>query len=183
MDSALSMIAIKYLFVLGGCASLLCASCRTAPANQDSSALPAISANAAIVGAPADAPAPTIEHTARARYTRADDGLFYVPATVNGKQVRFLLDTGANMVVLTPEDARRIGVEVGVDGASDSIETAAGRSSMDRVVLDRVRVAGQDVKRVEAAVVRDGLHVSLLGQNLLSRLGPITMTRDHIQVR
>lgn len=177
------MIAIKYLFMLGGSVGLLCASCRTAPANQNTSALPKISANAAIVGAPADRPASMSEHTERARYMRADDGLFYVPATVNGKRVRFLLDTGANMVVLTPEDARRIGVEVGVDGATDSIETAAGRSSMDRVMLDQVHVAGQDVKRVEAAVVRDGLHVSLLGQNLLSRLGPITITRDHIQVR
>jgi aspartyl protease family protein len=124
-----------------------------------------------------------IEHPGPATYTRADDGLFYVPAMVNGKQVRFLLDTGANMVVLTPEDARRIGVDVGSDGTSDNIETAAGRSSMDRVMLDQVHVAGQNVKRVEAAVVRNGLQVSLLGQNVLARLGPITMTRDQIQVR
>jgi aspartyl protease family protein len=183
LDSALRMSAIKYLFMLGGCGSLLCVSCCTAPAIQDSSALPPISANAAIVGSPVYTPASTIEHTGRATYTRADDGLFYVPAMVNGKQVRFLLDTGANMVVLTPEDARRLGVEVGIDGASESIETAAGRSGMDRVMLDQVHVAGQDVKRVEAAVVRNGLQVSLLGQNLLSRLGPITMTRDRVQVR
>jgi aspartyl protease family protein len=177
------MIAVKYLFMLGGCASLLCTSCRTAPAIQDSSALPTISANTAIVGAPADTLASMSKHTERATYARADDGMFYVPAVVNGKHVRFLLDTGANMVVLTPEDARRIGVEVGIDGTSESIETAAGRSGMDRVMLDQVRVAGQDVKRVEAAVVRNGLSVSLLGQNLLARLGPITMTRDHVQVR
>ena len=114
------------------------------------------------------------------RISKASDGLFYLSGNVNGKPVRFLIDTGANMVVLTADDARRVGVALGESSPSDSIETAGGMSSMDRVTLDRVSVAGRDVAGIDAAVMQNGLKVSLMGQNLLSKLGPITMSGDEI---
>ena len=40
--------------------------------------------------------------------TRSADGLFYVTAIVNGAPVRFVVDTGSTIVVLTPEDARNV---------------------------------------------------------------------------
>ena len=36
-------------------------------------------------------------------------GHYYVDAEVNGETVRFLVDTGASMVALSPDDAARIG--------------------------------------------------------------------------
>ncbi len=118
------------------------------------------------------------------RYRRDRDGLFYVTARVNGAKVRFLLDTGANMVVLTPADAVRAGLVPGGASGSDravsTMETAAGPSTIDRVTLDRVRVAGRTIDGVDAAVVHHGLKVSLLGQNLLSRLGPVTISGDSV---
>src|SRR6185295_1508387 len=41
---------------------------------------------------------------------RSADGHFYLDAQVNGAQVRFLVDTGASMVALTPADAQRAGI-------------------------------------------------------------------------
>ncbi|CAN5288375.1 hypothetical protein BH11PSE5_BH11PSE5_10760 [soil metagenome] len=113
------------------------------------------------------------------RTGKSPDGLFYVSAKVRGVPVRFLVDTGANIVVLTPEDARRIGVTPGSGGGSD-IETAGGSSRIDRITLDRVSIAGRDLDGVDAAVMHDGLKVSLLGQNLLSKLGPVTITGDEL---
>ena len=141
------------------------------------------SANAAIAGTPPVAAPPETDRVGGETYNRARDGLFYVQGKVNGKPVRFLLDTGANLVVLTPEDAQRAGVPTRGAGAGDSIETVGGRSRMERVTLDRVRVAGKSVSSVEAAVVHNGLRVSILGQNMLSRMGPITISGDTIEVR
>ncbi len=39
------------------------------------------------------------------------DGHFYVQAKVNGNRVTFMVDTGASDIVLTPNDARRIGFD------------------------------------------------------------------------
>ena len=39
-------------------------------------------------------------------YHASPDGHFIVSATANGAPLRFLVDTGATLVVLTPSDAR-----------------------------------------------------------------------------
>lgn len=116
------------------------------------------------------------------RLYRAEDGLFYVTARVNGVPVKFLVDTGATMVVLTPADARRIGIDPNIAAAPQEMETAAGVSKVRSLTLGRVRVAGRDVDDVEAAVMERGLSVSLLGQNLLSRLGAITLSGDELHM-
>jgi aspartyl protease family protein len=114
------------------------------------------------------------------RLRRSDDGLFYVTARVNGVPVRFLVDTGATMVVLTPADARRIGIAANAASVTQHMETAAGSSEVRSLVLGSVEVAGRGVDHVEAAIIERGLGVSLLGQNLLSRLGPITLSGDEL---
>lgn len=118
----------------------------------------------------------------RNRFTRAADGLFYVSARVNGLKVRFLLDTGATMVVLTKADAERVGATRNPAAAKLMMETAAGPSAIDRVTLDHVAIAGHHVTQVDAAIVRRGLKVSLLGQDLLSRLGPVTISGNALEL-
>lgn len=113
----------------------------------------------------------------RRKVRRAADGLFYVTARVNGTPVRFLVDTGANMVVLTRDDATRVGLPPmsANGGMGETMETAAGAAQIDRVTLAHVDVAGRKVRNVDAAVASGELKISLLGQNLLSRLGPVML--------
>ncbi|KQS04165.1 hypothetical protein ASG11_07805 [Sphingomonas sp. Leaf357] len=119
----------------------------------------------------------------RIRIAKASDGLFYVRAKVNGTPVRFLVDTGANLVVLTAADARRVGAAAGAAHLLGDIETAGGTSRMGRVTLDRVTVAGRDLADVDAAVMHNGLKVSLMGQNLLAKLGPIMLSADEMSLQ
>lgn len=141
-----------------------------------------VAANAAVVDDVAQIETESKAAGAPTRFGRAKDGLFYVHATVNGMPVKFVLDTGATLVVLTAQDARRLGLSGTSAGVTDSMETAAGTSSIARVTLDRIKVAGHSVDDVEAAVVPRGLKTSLLGQNLLAQLGPITLSANEAEL-
>ena len=111
---------------------------------------------------------------------RSQDGLFYVTAVVNGAPVRFIVDTGATVVVLTPDDARRVGIAVDATDFTGKANTANGNAAMARVKLSEVVVGATRKEAVEAAVVGQGLHVSLLGQSLLSRLSSVTIQADRM---
>lgn len=115
--------------------------------------------------------------------TRSADGLFYVTAIVNGAPVRFLVDTGASIVVLRPEDALSAGIAIGENGFTATASTANGKTAMARVTLNEVVVGGTRSQGVEAAVVRHNLPVSLLGQSWLSRLGSLTISGDRLRIQ
>lgn len=144
-------------------------------ARQQSDALrtpPAAPRGLVLLGPPATAQGRLINRSA--------DGLFYVTATVNGAPVRFLVDTGATMVVLRPEDAQRAGIALEDDHYTASAETANGRTAMARVTLNELVVGDKRTRGIDAAVVSGDLPVSLLGQNWLSRLDSLTIAGDRL---
>lgn len=111
---------------------------------------------------------------------RDEDGLFYVDAMVNGTRIHFLIDTGANMVVLSPQDAARAGVASG--RAIGSLNTAAGSMSSAMTQINRIAVAGHEFHDVDATIPSAGLRVSLLGQNVLTELGEMRIGRSILTV-
>jgi len=118
-----------------------------------------------------------------AEIMRAPDGLFYVNMKVNGQPVRFLVDTGANVMVLTASDAARVGATPEARKFSNRIATAGGSARMTWTRLDHVELAGREVHGLQAAIVEQGLPVSLLGQNMLSKLGSVTIEGDRLRMR
>ena len=54
------------------------------------------------------------------------DGHFYVNGRANGKRVRFLIDTGASEIVLSPRAAERIGVDLKTLRFTQQYQTANG---------------------------------------------------------
>ncbi|MEN2785575.1 TIGR02281 family clan AA aspartic protease [Sphingomonas qilianensis] len=112
------------------------------------------------------------------RWQRAPDGLFYVNATVNGVRVRFLVDTGASVTVLTSEDARRVGA--GAIGPATTIATVGGSAPMRWTELEKVALGGKRLGRISAAVVDRPGGVSLLGQNTLRRMKTFSINGDEL---
>ncbi len=118
--------------------------------------------------------------SARQTLTRAADGHFYAEAQVNGARIRFLVDTGASLVALTPEDARRAGLAIG--DASGRAQGADGEISFAPVTIDRLAIGSIEARAVRGAVA-ERLPVSLLGQSFLSRVGSVEMRGDTMILR
>ena len=112
--------------------------------------------------------------------TRAPDGHFYAEADVNGAQIRFLVDTGASFVALTPADAQRAGISHGWTRAEAM--GAGGRLEVSPVTIDRMSLGSVSVSRVSGAVI-DDLPVSLLGQSFLSQVGSVEIQGDRMVMR
>lgn len=112
---------------------------------------------------------------------KGPDGHFWADAEVNGQPVRFLVDTGATAVALTPRDAERLGIRPADLKAGYRITTASGASQASAVTLASVSVNGAKLTNVQALVVTDGLDVSLLGMSYLGRLTRFEATRDTLR--
>ncbi|WP_293676367.1 TIGR02281 family clan AA aspartic protease [uncultured Phenylobacterium sp.] len=113
---------------------------------------------------------------------KAADGHFWADAQVNGQPVRFLVDTGATAVALTPKDAERLGFKPIDLKYGYNVATANGGSHAAAVTLTSVSVNGARVENVQALVVSEGLDVSLLGMSYLGRLTRFEATRDTLRL-
>ena len=77
-------------------------------------------------------------------------GHFMFPAEVNGRSADFVADTGATLVVLTYEDAARLGLSPQRLDFNGRAETANGTARVAPVTLDRVRVEDITIRNVPA---------------------------------
>ena len=97
-------------------------------------------------------------------------GHYQVEGLVNGVAVRFLLDTGASDVVLSPRDAARIGFNSTNLEFSRTYRTANGGVQAAPVTLDSIEIGPIRIRNVSAAVNGAPLDTSLLGMSFLDRL-------------
>lgn len=120
---------------------------------------------------------------APAQIAKASDGHYWAQASVNGRWVKFLVDTGASTVALTAADATRLGFNLAALTYDHPVVTAAGPTSAASVTLDVVSVAGARVDQVQALVLREGLATSLLGMSYLGRLSRFEATQTALILR
>ncbi|HCF24044.1 MULTISPECIES: TIGR02281 family clan AA aspartic protease [unclassified Novosphingobium] len=113
---------------------------------------------------------------------RDGQGQFTLRIDVNGSEVEFLVDTGADMVALTEEEAANLGILPDEEEFQPTMQTASGTGYAAPVVLDEVEIAGQRLHDVEAVVVKD-LGTNLLGQSALRQLGGIELKGDKMVIK
>jgi clan AA aspartic protease (TIGR02281 family) len=95
-----------------------------------------------------------------------------VPVEVNGRQMPLVVDTGADLTVLTPDGARRAGLRLGRDAPYIPVRGVAGATTA-RLAWATVEVGGHREEGVMVAVVEElalgGGAVGLLGMTFLER--------------
>lgn len=108
------------------------------------------------------------------------NGHYELDARVNGKPVRFVVDTGATNIVLRREDAERVGLHVRDHNFTERTQTANGVIRNAPVVLRDLRVGSLTVRNIEASVNGGRLHQSLLGMDFLRRLNGYEVADDKL---
>lgn len=113
---------------------------------------------------------------------RAPDGHYYLMLDINGTPIRFLADTGASNMVLTQEDARKLGIDPDALVYLGEASTANGTVRTARVKLPLVTLGPYNDADFPAWVNRGEMEGSLLGMEYL-RLFRVEIAGDQMILR
>ena len=116
-------------------------------------------------------------------FREQQDGHYVIDAKVDGVPVRFLVDTGASDVTLTPRDAKRLGYDIRHLDFHRTYRTANGVVKGAPVRLRRVAIGPISMPNVSASVNAVEMDLSLLGMNFLSRLSSFEMAKGTLTLR
>jgi aspartyl protease family protein len=101
------------------------------------------------------------------RIPMAEDGHFWVDASINGQEAPFLIDSGASVTTISSEVASKAGIETGIRLAM--VETANGTVEMRPATADRFDVG--PIGRTDFGVlVNNHDQSNVIGMNFLSSL-------------
>ena len=115
---------------------------------------------------------------------RLPNGHFEADGAVNGRPVRFLIDTGATGVALSYRTAEAIGLPVEDLAFDRRTRTANGVAAVASVRLERLEIGGIVRRDVRATVSSPGaLGVNLLGQSFLESLAGYERRADRLTLR
>ena len=95
----------------------------------------------------------TIQRDARLQYQ--------TNATINGRSIPVLVDTGANVVAMSSAHAQTLGLDYSA-GIPSRVETASGMVDAHLVNLASVSVGGIQVRNVRATVVEGNFPMTIL---------------------
>lgn len=112
---------------------------------------------------------------------RSRDGHFYVPGTVNGQTVRFLVDTGASLVTVGETLAEKARL---TEGEPTTFQTANGalRGRVVRGVTVAVGPVTVTNVRVGVGLFGHDDQAALLGQSFLSKFD-VLLQKDQMVLR
>jgi aspartyl protease family protein len=111
------------------------------------------------------------------------NGHFSLEASIDGTPIDFVVDTGATTVVLSPQDAARVGLSPDTLDFNAVFETGNGRTPVALVTLDRLTIGSLDLYDVPAAVITKPMSMSLLGMSALERLDGYEVDGDQMILR
>lgn len=98
-------------------------------------------------------------------------GHYRAEGDINGRPVRFIVDTGATVVALNSATAKRLNIAPNQSDYRAKVQTANGTIDAAAVRLDEVRIGNAVVRGVDAVVLPDSaLNDNLLGMSFLNRL-------------
>lgn len=114
---------------------------------------------------------------------RNRDGHFWLRARFDGVPLLLMVDTGASNIVLSPEDARKIGLRPERLSFTGRADTANGSVSFARATITSVGVGDQTFFDVPVTVNGAEMQGSLLGMTLLDRFASVEIRGDTLILR
>lgn len=116
-------------------------------------------------------------------YSRAEDGHFYIDAESSGVPIRFLVDSGASLIVLSPGDAERLGFDLTRVEFDQTFETANGIVRGASTRLSELWVGDRRLRNLSVSINEAPMSNSLLGIAFLRQLESYEVRGDHLILR
>ncbi len=109
--------------------------------------------------------------TSRTTLSADAGGHFFATAMINGVSMRFIVDTGASLVTISSDNAKRAGI-LYLSGERGAMQSANGVVIAYKVKIDTVRLGDITLNNVDGIVVEgNGLgNNGLLGMSFLNRI-------------
>jgi len=114
---------------------------------------------------------------------RARDGHFWLRAHINGVPLLMMVDTGASNVVLSPEDAKKVGFNTASLTFDRKAYTANGEVSFARAKAGRFDIGNAVFYDVPITVNGSEMTGSLLGMSVLDRFSSVEFRGDNLILR
>ncbi|MGN6671138.1 MAG: retropepsin-like aspartic protease family protein [Candidatus Nucleicultricaceae bacterium] len=116
-------------------------------------------------------------------FRKSLDGHFYLTIEVQGKPIRFLLDTGATRVVLSQSDAKKLGIHPSERDYKYPAHTANGITYNAFVTIPTMKLGPLTLHEVPAAVSKMDDMTSILGMSFLDKIPSWTMKGDYLMIK
>lgn len=113
----------------------------------------------------------------------SEGGGFHVYGKVNGVPIRFLVDTGASAIVLSPADARKLGLDLTTLDFDRPYETANGIGYGASAEVDELTVGHIRLTHVPVSINGAPMSSSLLGMTFLNRMKSFSITGRKLVLR
>jgi aspartyl protease family protein len=101
---------------------------------------------------------------------RQDDGHYWLQLDVNGKPVRFMIDSGATTTAVNGNTARETGIEVDRTGYPVFLNTANGRVTAQRGVIVSLKIGSRELGQHDVVVSESFGDTNVLGMNFLDSM-------------
>jgi aspartyl protease family protein len=98
-------------------------------------------------------------------------GMYNISGAINGSHVSFVVDTGATLVSMNSNVAKKLGLDYKLNGKKSVSYTASGKDNIYVVNLKKVKIGDIELRNVKGAVHEGGFPVvTLLGMSFLGKL-------------
>jgi aspartyl protease family protein len=101
---------------------------------------------------------------------RQDDGHYWLQLDVNGKPVRFMIDSGATTTAVNADTARETGIEVDTTGYPVFLNTANGSVAAQRGVIISLKIGTRELGQHDVVVSESFGDTNVLGMNFLDSM-------------
>lgn len=126
---------------------------------------------------------PILTRDAELVVTADEGGGFMVVGHLDGKPVRFLVDTGASDTVLSPDDAERLGYDLKTLKFDRPSETANGIGYGAEITAGKLAVGPISFDAVPVSINQAPMRQSLLGMSFLQRLEGVRIEGDKLYLK
>lgn len=116
-----------------------------------------------------------------------ESGVRYVTIKINGMSLRFIFDTGASTISISPAEVAVL-IRQGTLKKEDILnveyfQDATGKISVGtKIILREVQIGSKTLNDVEATVVNNLNAPLLMGQSVLERFGRITIDNENNKI-